>query len=437
MIPNSIAGPSESLINQESPEHFRTGVRNVMWLTVRDGRKVILKGLPEELKTHPEEIARLRKEYSLGLRINHPGIVGIYGFETHPKLGPVIIMEFIDGITLDDFLGKGKKEPLGVRLNLACKIADALEYMHSCGIWHRDLKPDNILVTGRKEVKIIDIGLGDSEDSVIYKQSIGTLEFGAPEQQKPYTGDFHADVYSFGKILELLLPETRFRKLRKRCLQKEPEKRITMQEALDILRKSESNSYLGIKNTTLAIIAFSIIITAGTVIFLLSRTSSADTDVTGIIHPADNTSIPVVEPSDSEESFLHEKKEGPEDRDNYRSSGIAAKTNIADAIKNKYSENTVEDAGDKMKASLIGEEILEKYETEMRDSLKKYGCAFDAETEQYNESIVNARVQIVIQIYNRMLNEIEKTDLSFEEKTRLCNIYVEEFEKTLSEIDGR
>ncbi len=74
MIPNSIAGATEGARSAECLELYKRGTRNVLWLTVREGRRVILKGLPEELGSHPEEAVRLRKEYSLGLRVSHSGV---------------------------------------------------------------------------------------------------------------------------------------------------------------------------------------------------------------------------------------------------------------------------------------------------------------------------------------------------------------------------
>ena len=235
MIPNSVTGPAQSAFAGECLEPYKRGTINVLWLTVREGRRFILKGLPEALRHHPEETARLRKEYSLGLRLNHAGIAGTYGFETNPTVGPVIVMEYVDGTSLHEFLQKNKNVPLKVRADIARQIAGALAYMHSLGISHRDLKSDNIMITRRNEAKIIDIGLGDSEDSVVYKQSLGTAQFGAPEQQKPYVGDSRADVYSFGKILEMLLPERKFSKLRKGCLKENLDKRLTMQNAVEML----------------------------------------------------------------------------------------------------------------------------------------------------------------------------------------------------------
>lgn len=235
MIPNSMATPADGGMRGECLEPFRRGTRNLLWLTVREGRRFILKGLPGALRSHPEETTRLRKEYSLGLRICHTGIEGVYGFEMHPSVGPVIVMEYVDGITLADYLWKNKSIPQKDRVSIARQIADALAYMHSMGVSHLDLKPDNVLITRRSEAKIIDIGLGDSEDSVIYKQSLGTDEFGAPEQQTSCVGDSRADVYSFGRILDMLLPERKFSKLRKGCLKENPDKRLTMQDAVEML----------------------------------------------------------------------------------------------------------------------------------------------------------------------------------------------------------
>lgn len=110
-----MAGPVEGTFACDCMEPFKKGTRNVLWLTVREGRRFILKGLPEELRSHSEEVMRLRKEYSLGLRINHPGIAGVYGFETHSTVGPVIVMEYVDGITLYEFLRRGNRPSLKVR----------------------------------------------------------------------------------------------------------------------------------------------------------------------------------------------------------------------------------------------------------------------------------------------------------------------------------
>lgn len=209
--------------------------RRVLYIVVRDGRRVVLKGLTENLRAHTEERAALRKEYLLGLRADSESIARVYGFEQHPQLGPVIVMEYIDGMPLNVYLANSQVEganglKLSERRKIAFNIAESLAAIHKAGVAHRDLKPDNILITSKEgSARIIDFGNGDSEDFVIYKQSLGTERYGAPEQKEPAQGGMASDVYSFGKILDELLPEWRFKSLRKACEDENPSLRPDME----------------------------------------------------------------------------------------------------------------------------------------------------------------------------------------------------------------
>lgn len=246
------SGEMPSLVIEGYAESHDNGIellsrrsRRVLWLTVRDGRKVVLKGLKEELRSHPEEVAALRKEYLLGLRIEAEGVVRVYGFEEHPQLGPVIVMEYVDGRPLNEYLAslyeKGNKRAgLAERCKVALEIAKAIATIHGMGISHRDLKPDNILISTKdSHAKIIDFGNGDAEEFVIYKKSVGTDLYGAPEQQLPTDGvGMASDIYSFGKILDDLLPERRYLGLRKDCQAQDPVLRPSMEQVVRKLQKS-------------------------------------------------------------------------------------------------------------------------------------------------------------------------------------------------------
>ncbi len=420
-IPNSISGPAEGTAGGESLELYKLGTRNMLWLTVREGRRFILKGLPEELRSHMEEVTRLRKEYSLGLRISHSGVAGVYGFEYHPEAGPVIVMEYVDGSTLDEFLGKGR-QPLKVRVAIAMQIAGALDYMHSSGLSHRDLKPDNILITRRNEAKIIDIGLGDSEDSVIYKQSVGTERFGAPEQQMPCVGDSRADVYSFGKLLELLLPEARFRKLRNGCLQEDPDKRMTMTEAVEWLERYPKDNGL-IKSFFLGCILVAVVITVWIIgPWNSSRQDTMHKEASEIMD--ENTDVKntdslrvrgeTIEEDAAQESFV-KKDERPEAAGKPRENVMGHK-------------NVAEDQ--------IYEEIYNKYMSELYGEINRLGCGFDADKGIYIDSIAIQRANMA-SIANRMMNELSEANCPYGEITRLSNMMFDNFKLAIEKIDGR
>lgn len=426
MIPNSIVGPADTSFAAVCLESFKTGTRNVLWLTVREGRRFILKGLPETLRSHPEETARLRKEYSLGLRISHQGIVAVYGFETHPIVGPVIVMEYVEGISLHEFIRRGNRPSLKVRIGIARQIADALAYMHSLGMSHRDLKPDNILITRRNEAKIIDIGLGDSEDSVVYKQSLGTRQFGAPEQQTPSVGDSRADVYSFGRILEMLLPEKKFRKLRVRCLKEDPDKRISMRDAEDVLAGTMKSRKRGFWWWVL--VFYGIMLGLGLIFGIIDE----------VILKKDGTDSDMQDPENTEILQIERERESedvPIDADHEvdaaQEADIKIKTPAAKEFDKKEAKKGEEkSAGDNAEYVVI----YDKYMAEMNDVLQRgYESGMDKEAAV---SLLSSKGIEVANISSRMVEELTMAGCPYDEMTRLSNLMYENMKKTVDRIYG-
>ena len=135
----------------------------------------------------------------------HPNICRTISMEPVGDLGECIVMEYVDGETLESAVTSGKlTEDMVVKI--ACQLLDAMEYMHAKQIVHRDIKPSNIMLTHRGgDVKLIDFGLSDSETFCVLKIPAGTRGYMAPEQLQPDAkSDPCADIFSFGKVLEYM-----------------------------------------------------------------------------------------------------------------------------------------------------------------------------------------------------------------------------------------
>ena len=129
-------------------------------------RDVAFKILPPLFVSDPERLARFEREARLLASLNHPHIAAIYGIEESgagAQRMPVLVLELVDGETIEDRLGKGPIPP-DEAIGIALQVAEALEAAHDRGIVHRDLKPANVKIARDGKVKVLDFGLAKALD---------------------------------------------------------------------------------------------------------------------------------------------------------------------------------------------------------------------------------------------------------------------------------
>lgn len=224
----------------------------------RYGKWYVLKRLTDKEKDNPRYQSLLEKEFDIAIQLSHQNVVQTVTFEDIPQLGICIVQEFIDGMTWNDFFSKNnisKKETF----RILGELCDALTYIHNKQIVHRDIKPNNILITrDGHHVKLIDFGLADKDDFDILKEPAGTTAFASPEQQKRNKIDNRSDIYALGKIIQdVSYQSLKIRKIIKKCLEENPEKRF--RSALDVKKKLNSKTNIIIVVITLLITIFAIL----------------------------------------------------------------------------------------------------------------------------------------------------------------------------------
>lgn len=234
-----------------------------LYKTQKLGKYHILKTLKPEYKNNPLYQGLLQKEFQISYPLAHPHIVQTIGFEEIPGIGASIVMEYIDGMNLREYLN-AKNYNRNTILKILSELCLALSYIHSLQIIHRDLKPENILITRNgSNVKLIDFGLSDTDSYSILKHPAGTLKYASPEQQIPQTTiDNKADIYSVGVILEEIIQITHVKlphvhTIIRCCKSEIPSQRYTNVEEIHHLLHSK-NKYLPYLS-----ISFILILTVG------------------------------------------------------------------------------------------------------------------------------------------------------------------------------
>ena len=180
-------------------------------INMSNRRIVAVKMLKDEFKDDAEFLRRFTREANAVLALSHENIVRAYGAGTHNGL-PYLVMEYVEGHTLKDLIEKNGALPVRTAIGITCQILDALSAAHSHGIIHRDVKPQNVIVTDKGRVKLADFGIArEARASTVTfsgQKVLGSVHYISPEQAKGSLATEQSDLYSVGVCLYEMLTGT-------------------------------------------------------------------------------------------------------------------------------------------------------------------------------------------------------------------------------------
>ncbi|MGN0007265.1 MAG: serine/threonine protein kinase [Alistipes sp.] len=170
------------------------------------------------------QIAMLRREYELSIGCDHPHIVHVYTFEENLPVGQGVVMEYIKGRTLAEYLAE--RPSSSDRKRIFGELLSAVGYLHKRGVIHNDLKPENILVThADNSLKLIDFGLADNDAQMAMRVLGCTPRYASPELRAQNRNiDARSDIYSIGVLMGEIF-DGQYRRMAKRCSNLRPDRR--------------------------------------------------------------------------------------------------------------------------------------------------------------------------------------------------------------------
>lgn len=275
----------------------------------KNGRFFVYKALKKENRGNLLYENLLDKDFNIGFSLSHSGVCQYYAKINHPTVGNCIVMEWIDGQTLEQMLRSGTIDSRLCR-KIICETCDALEYIHRKQIIHRDLKPENIMITHNgQNVKIIDFGLSDADSYGTFKAPAGTRHYAAPELIAGEQVDVRCDIWSLGVIINEMTG--RYRHVSSRCRKHNREHRYS-----SVSEISNDIKSLGIRRFKRLALVFGIAAAVTLTYFAVTDKVPAESQIktgtpkdTIIVSPTQETVIP--EPFVTTQEPAQKPKEKP------------------------------------------------------------------------------------------------------------------------------
>lgn len=199
---------------------MRAGGMGAVWKArhVKLGTTCVVKLLHDSLIDDPSAQERFKREAQTALKVDHPNVVRFFDYAMEADGTAVLVMEYIPGVDVSELMKSTGRPPLPVALEIARQTLAALGALHAMGIVHRDVSPDNLMLTvdkdGTLRVKLVDLGLAKEMDQKSLTETgmfMGKLKYGSPEQIGPGRKagiDLRSDIYGLSVVLYQILTGT-------------------------------------------------------------------------------------------------------------------------------------------------------------------------------------------------------------------------------------
>jgi serine/threonine protein kinase len=201
----------QSIGDYDLVEKIAEGGMGTVYKAIRrsSGEVVAFKIIPNHLTSNPILLKRFEQEFKAAKSLDHPNIIRALDYGVHEN-SPFLVMEFIDGETVGQRIGREVCIPETEAIKIIAGAAQGLHRAHKQGMIHRDVKPDNIMVTRTGQVKLADLGLVKEVDADLNLtrtgRGLGTPHFMAPEQfRNAKNADVRCDIYSLAATLYMMV----------------------------------------------------------------------------------------------------------------------------------------------------------------------------------------------------------------------------------------
>src|SRR5579863_5019802 len=187
----------------------RSGMASIFRATDVDNNRTVAIKIPHpEMEADPLLYDRFKREQEIGEKLDHPGVMKVFKDAHRSRI--YMVMEWVDGELLRKLMGGQGKFPPDRAARITARICEALDYIHSRGVVHRDMKPENIMIDPEDRIKLIDFGIAANEGSrrltfANLSNVMGTPDYISPDQVRGKRGDARSDIYAMGVMLYEML----------------------------------------------------------------------------------------------------------------------------------------------------------------------------------------------------------------------------------------